>query len=221
MILRRVNKIFAWGYFAVGATRVVILFIALAQVISAFNAVFDGRSLAMMSFDGISLVLSICQIILFIGSIVMVILNSKKQPEVIKGYLMGIGAFVLHFIFSAFILLIFISAFSFVMYIRAGQMINKNNAKGENLLRTNRSDSDLDDYFKNKANEEKDEKEKVQEITQDKTNVIDYKTEKKIQKIDKEIQEWKSLFDSQQIDEELYNLELNRLNEKKNKVLNK
>ena len=88
------------------------------------NIVHGGEVENSSFYSSLSVMVGFVQIAFAIGSIVMIILNIKKQPGIIPGYLMGIGALLIEFIVPSFLLLFFIIA-ECGLYMRAGTLIVK------------------------------------------------------------------------------------------------
>lgn len=126
MSVKKWNEIFGYGLFFVGALKVLLVILVLIQFGINITSIFNGGDINSSSYSNFSTILGFAQIILAIGSIIMIILNIKKEPEVITGYLWGLGAILLEFIVPSFL------AFYFVfvecgMYMKAGtKIINKN-----------------------------------------------------------------------------------------------
>ena len=192
MSLRGINNIFGWGFIIIGALRVLMIFLAILAIFSNLSAIYSGG--AVSSIDNVS-TLSTCigfvQILLGLCSIVMFIINIFKGPEVVSGYGKAIGAFILCIIGEMFSNLL---GFGIIIvasgiYVKAGIDIRENNFK----------------YIKDTKKAKK-----VEENTgwfydevQDTSN--DPKKQKKIAKLNEEINEWKQLLDSGEIDEQTFN----------------
>lgn len=122
MSIKKVNEIFGYGLFIVGAGKTLFVILILINLISAFS----GGIANSENYSSISKIIGFAQLILAMGSIIMIILNKKNQPEVISGYLLGLGALLIEFITPP--ILIFFTAFiECSLYMKAGtKIINEN-----------------------------------------------------------------------------------------------
>lgn len=132
MSLKKINEIFGYSFFIVGALKLLLVILVLIQVGINITAIFNGGNGNSEYYPVFSTIIGFAQIILAIGSIVMIILNIKKQPEVIAGYLWGLGALLIEFITPTIISFyaVFIEC---GMYMKAGTKIkNQNIGSGKN-----------------------------------------------------------------------------------------
>ena len=90
MNLKILNKIFAYGLFGVGALKIISVILVFMQTITILNN--SGGELNYGYFMLFAIVVNWVSILLAIGSIIMIFANSVQQPEVIVGYLWGLGA---------------------------------------------------------------------------------------------------------------------------------
>ena len=130
----------------------------------------------------------------------MLIVNIFKGPEVAPGYGKSIGAFILCIIGELFSNLLGygILIFASGVYIKAGKDIRENNFKYvKDTKRIKKVEENTGWFY-----------DKVQDISNDP------KKQKKIAKINEEIDGWKQLLDSGEIDEQTFNTEKDRLTKK-------
>lgn len=118
MGIKEWNRIFGYGHFIVGASKIILIFLLAPKILSILN----GENVDISSDNFFATLIGFIQIILIIGSIVMIILNMKRQPKIITGYLLGIGAALIEFILPSFILIFFIIA-ECGIYMKAGNKI--------------------------------------------------------------------------------------------------
>ena len=146
MSVKKVNEIFGYGLFIVGALKIILVVLVLAQVGSNITAIFNGGNVESEYYPILSTAIGIAQIILAIGSIVMIIVNMKKQPEVITGYLWGLGALLIEFIAPAIIefYALFVEC---SMYMKAGSKIRNQNIGSDKNYRKIKQDIKNTEWF--------------------------------------------------------------------------
>ena len=126
MSIRKTNEIFGYGYYILGVSKMLFVIYVLMQSIISLITISSGGNGDLGNYSYISIAIGFLQIILGIGSVVMIILNIKKEPEVIKGYLMGLGSLLIEVIIPS-IIFIFVVFLQCVWYMKAGNKIcNKN-----------------------------------------------------------------------------------------------
>ncbi len=205
MNLKTVNEIFGYGLFGVGALKIVFTILVFLQMFTNVNIALNGGDGTDYGYyPTFSIIIGGVQILLAIGSIIMILINSTKQPAVIPGYLWGLGAILIELItpLSIYIFVLFAEC---GMYMKAGHKIRNQNEyyKSEFRPKTSKATIKNTEWFYNDQN------------IQNPQN--DVKKQKRIEKIEKELEEWKQLLDTGEIDEETYNQETNRLIEKEKK----
>ena len=126
MSIKKLNEIFGYGLFIVGALKILLVILVLIQVGTNITAIFNGGSVNSEYYPTLSTTIGFAQLILAFGSIIMIILNIKKQPEVITGYLWGLGALLIEFITPSIISFyaVFVEC---SMYMKAGTKIRNKN----------------------------------------------------------------------------------------------
>jgi len=151
-----------------------------------------------------TLIVEFTEIILAFGSIIMIFVNMKKCPNVIPGYLLGLGALFLEFFvpFSKNIIAILTEC---SMHMSAGAKITRNNLSYVKEQKTSKEMIKNTDWFYSS------------EIKNSDNSKI--KKQQKIAKIEKTISQWKELLDLGEIDENTYIEETNKLKEKQKKIL--
>ena len=205
MNLKTVNEIFGYGLFGVGALKIVFTILVFLQMFTNVNIALNGGDGTDYGYyPTFSIIIGGVQILLAIGSIIMILINSTKQPAVIPGYLWGLGAILIELITPSSIY-IFVLFAECGMYMKAGHKIRNQNEyyKSEFRPKTSKATIKNTEWFYNDQN------------IQNPQN--DVKKQKRIEKIEKELYEWKQLLDTGEIDEETYNQETNRLIEKEKK----
>ena len=129
MSIRKVNEIFGYSAFAVGVLKLLLIILVLVQF---GTSIFNGGSSNSEYFPTFSAIIGFAQIILIISSVIMIVLNRKKEPEVIKGYLYVLGAFLLEIITPP-ILSFYVAFVECSLYMKAGdRIINKNLSGNKN-----------------------------------------------------------------------------------------
>ena len=206
--MKKANQIFGYSLYALGAIKIILVVLMLFTLVANIGTITQGGNVNLFytttAFVTFTIILGFVEIGLVIGSIVMIILNIKKCPEVIIGYVMGLGAVLTEFIFSGLIGL-FIQC---GLYMKGGSKIVKINSN----------------YSYNNGNGPKTTKKQIEDTNwfyedQNQLNsTAQTKNQKKIAKIDKELDEWKELLDSGEIDEQTYNEETSKLVEKKKRL---
>ena len=100
--------------------------LVLLQVGSNITAIFNGGDVKSEYYPSLSTIIGFAQLILAIGSIIMIIVNIKKQPGVIIGYLWGLGTLLIELITPS--MLSFYAVFvECGMYMKAGTKIRNQN----------------------------------------------------------------------------------------------
>ena len=206
MNLKTVNRIFGYGHFGMGAIKIIYTIFLLSQMVTNVNIALNGGEWSYGFFPIITEVINLAQILLTIGSVIMIFVNTIQQPKVIIGYVWGLGAMFLSFIIPSWPWLIIGTFFiQCGMLMKAGTEIMSNSDTYKNEFRPKTSKKtikNIECYYgkKNEQNE-----------------YISEKKKKRMEKLEKELEEWKQLLDTGEIDEETYNQETSRLIEKERK----
>lgn len=203
MRLKVINGIFGYGFFVVGTLKCLFTILVFLQMFTNVNIALNGGDGTNYGYYPIlSLIIGGVQFFLAIGSIVMIFVNSTTQPSVIPGYLWGIGAVLLEIMTGSmmiiYILVIFVEC---GMYVKAGQKImdSNENYKDEFIPETRRKPKNPEWYY-GKRNEQ--------------NEYVSVEKQQRMEKLEKELEEWKQLLDDGEIDEETYNQETSKLIEK-------
>ena len=203
MHLKTVNGIFGYGYLAVGASKCLFTILLLLQMFTNVNIALNGGDGTNYGYyPTVSLILGGAQFFLAIGSIIMIYVNSTTHPSVIPGYLWGLGAVLLELITgSMMIIYILVVFFECGMYVKAGQKIINDNEKykDEYAHKTGPKPKNPEWYY-GKRNEQ--------------NEYVSVEKQQRMEKLEKELEEWKQLLDDGEIDEETYNQETSKLIEK-------
>ena len=205
MNLKTVNEIFGYGLFGIGALKIIFTILVFSQIFINVNIAFNGGDGTDYGYyPTFSMILGGAQLLLAIGSIIMIMVNVTKQPGVIPGYLWGLGAILIELITPSSIY-IFVLFAECGMYMKAGhKIISKNEIyKSEFRPKTSKKIIKNTEWFYNERNE--------------KNGQENVKKQKRMEKLEKELEEWKKLLDNGEIDEETYHQETNRLIEKERK----
>ena len=205
MNLKTVNEIFGYGLFGVGAFKIIFAILVFMKMFTNVNiALNGGNGTDYGYYPMISVLLGGTQILLAVGSIIMIIINATNQPSVIPGYLWGLGAILIELVTPSMIYIL-VQFVECGMYMKAGSKIRDNNKvyKMEYRPKTSKKAIKNTEWFYNNSNAQNRQE-----------NV---KAQKRKEKLEKELEEWKQLLDTGEIDEEIYTQETNRLIEKERK----
>ena len=110
MDIRTVNEIFGYGLFGLGALKIVFTILVFLQMFTNVNIALNGGDGTNYGYYPIfSIILGGAQILIAIGSIIMILINMTKQPAVIPGYLWGLSAILIELITPSSIYIFFYS----------------------------------------------------------------------------------------------------------------
>lgn len=126
MKTEKANEIFGYGFLLVGAFKFILFFLAVMQAFTSIGASLNGANASINNYETFSSIIGFAEIVLLIGSIIMIIINSKEKSKVTIGYLMGLGAILLEF-FVPKLAVIFFILVQCGIYIKAGFMIRNKN----------------------------------------------------------------------------------------------
>lgn len=146
MSVKKLNEIFGYGLFIVGALKILFVILVLIQVGTNITAIFNGGSVNSEYYPAFSTIIGFAQLVLAMGSIIMIILNIKRQPEVITGYLWGLGALLIEFITPS--IMSFYAVFvECSMYMKAGTKIRNKNTGSDKNYRKIKQDMKNTEWF--------------------------------------------------------------------------
>lgn len=146
MSVKKLNEIFGYGLFIVGALKILFVILVLIQVGTNITAIFNGGSVNSEYYPALSTIIGFAQLVLAMGSIIMIILNIKRQPEVITGYLWGLGALLIEFITPS--IMSFYAVFvECSMYMKAGTKIRNKNTGSDKNYRKIKQDMKNTEWF--------------------------------------------------------------------------
>lgn len=149
MNVKKLNEIFGYAHYIVGVLKILLLILAVIQIILNLNAISSGEY-ADVDYMPFSTTIGFAQLILAVGSIVMIILNTKEQPEVIPGYLLGLVPVVIELILPPIVLFFFIFV-EYGMYMKAGNKIRNINISGnKSYKKVKQSVHDTDWFYEEK-----------------------------------------------------------------------
>lgn len=200
--MRKVNSFFGHALFFIGALKIIFSLLIIVQLFININSIFNGGSYGFGYFPIFSLLIGLTQFIIGAGSILMILLNMTNNPKVIPGYLLGLGALLIE-LFTPSMLYILVLFAECGMYMKAGSKIIRENSSFE---------------IKSTKTSIKENTNKNTEWFYSAQSSQKAKNEKKISMLEEELKEWKQLLDAGQVDEESYDFETNKLNEKINKL---
>lgn len=146
MSIKKLNEIFGYGLFIVGTLKILLVILVLIQVGTNIAAIFNGESVDSEYYSTFSTIIGFAQLILAFGSIIMIILNIKRQPEVITGYLWGLGALLIEFITPS--IMSFYAVFvECGLYMKAGTKIRNKNVGSDKNYRKIKQDIKNTEWF--------------------------------------------------------------------------
>lgn len=206
MNLKTVNRIFGYGLFGVGAVKIIYTIFLLSQIATNVNSAFNGGEWNYGFFSLIIEVINLVQVLLMIGSAIMIFVNIKEQPKVIKGYAWGLGSMLVTYIIPSWPwLIIGTLILQCGMLMKAGTEIMSTSDTYKNEFKPKMSNKTIKntEWYLGKKNEQ--------------NEYVSEKKQKRMEKLEKEIEEWKQLLDTGEIDEETYNQETSKLIEKERK----
>lgn len=125
MNLKKVNEFFGYAHSIVGVLKIILIILVLIQINTTMSETLNGKEVSADYYPTFSTTIGFAQIILAVGSIIMIIFN-KKNSEVILGYLLGLGALLIEFITPA-IIFFYISFAQCGLYMKAGSKIRDKN----------------------------------------------------------------------------------------------
>lgn len=206
MNLKKINRIFGYGLFGIGAIKIIYTIFLLSKISNNVNSAFNGGEWNYGFFSLIITVINLVQVLLMIVSAIMIFVNIKEQPKVIKGYAWGLGSMLVTYIIPSWPwLIIGTLILQCGMLMKAGTEIMSNSDTYKNEFKPKMSNKTIKntEWYLGKKNEQ--------------NEYISEKKQKRMEKLEKELEEWKQLLDTGEIDEETYHQETNRLIEKERK----
>ena len=197
-ILHYINKC------RLGAIKIIYTIFLLSQMVTNVNIALNGGEWSYGFFPIIAQVISLVQTLLTISSIIMIFVNITQQPKVIKGYVWGLGAMLVPYIIPSW-LTIGALIVQCGMLMKAGTEIMSTSDTYKNEFKPKMSNKTIKntEWYLGKKNEQ--------------NEYISEKKQKRMEKLEKELAEWKQLLDTGEIDEETYHQETSRLIEKERK----
>ena len=199
MSVKKFNELFANIYIVTGLLKAVFCFAVFFKMITNVISIFNGGGWDYNNFLEVSNIIGFLQFFLIIVSIVMVFVNIERIPGVIPGYLFGLLPPLIE-IFTPTFIYVYVVFPNCCLYISAGYKIKRKNSDGRTEIKTSRKKIRNTNWFY------KDNSKQIEKMERNKLMA------------EKEIEEWKELLASGEIDEETYNLEEKRLQEKINKL---
>ncbi len=179
MNVKKANEFFGYALFTLGALKIIALIIIIANIVTNLNSIFSGGSASYEYLPtSFTTALSYAELILIIGSVVMIILNMKKQKEVVIGYLYVLGAVLIELIAPS-IMSIGVVIVQSSMYMKAaGKIRSKNSLFDERNDSNKKLVKNTEWFFAEENNHSKNVQEEPQEIkpTEDTNNILDENT---------------------------------------------
>lgn len=170
MNLRKVNNLFGYGLFLIGAGKVIILIVGIMIFLLSFssNSAIDMTSVTTI----ISGILGFLQIVLAVGSVIMILLNINSEGEgIITGYLLGLGALFIELITPSF-LLIFVFFLECSMYMTAGNKVRNKNPDYKSENKVSKKMIENTDWFYSDDYEKRGKKDKIEQKQSKEQNVF-------------------------------------------------
>ena len=206
MNLKKINRIFGYGLFGIGAIKIIYTIFLLSKISNNVNSAFNGGEWNYGFFSLIITVINLVQVLLMIVSAIMIFVNIMEQPKVIKGYAWGLGSMLVTYIIPSWPwLIIGTLILQCGMLMKAGTEIISTSDTYKNEFKPKMSNKTIKntEWYLGKKNEQ--------------NEYVSEKKQKRMEKLEKEIEEWKKLLDTGEIDEETYNQETSKLIEKERK----
>ena len=206
MNLKKINRIFGYGLFGIGAIKIIYTIFLLSKISNNVNSAFNGGEWNYGFFSLIITVINLVQVLLMIVSAIMIFVNIMEQPKVIKGYEWGLGSMLVTYIIPSWPwLIIGTLILQCGMLMKAGTEIMSTSDTYKNEFKPKMSNKTIKntEWYLGKKNEQ--------------NEYISEKKQKRMEKLEKELEEWKQLLDTGEIDEETYYQETNKLIEKERK----
>lgn len=122
--VKKLNEIFGYVFLGVGSVKILLLVLAFLKFGTDVALIVKGGSATSGDYNTFSAILGFVEIILAIASIVMIILNAKRQTGAIVSYSLGIGALVLEFLIPSSLSILFVFV-EVGMYLKAGNNLLK------------------------------------------------------------------------------------------------
>ena len=204
MNLKKINRIFGYGLFGMGAIKIIYTIFLLSQMVTNVNIALNGGEWSYGYFAIIAQIIGLLQRVTTIGCVIMILVNVMQQPKAVMGYVWGLGAALVPYIIPSW-LTIGALIVQCGMLMKAGTEIMSNSDTYKNEVKPKRNDKTIKntEWYLGKKNEQ--------------NEYISEKKQKRMEKLEKELEEWKQLLDTGEIDEETYYQETNKLIEKERK----
>lgn len=122
--VKKLNEIFGYVFLGVGSVKILLLVLAFLKFGTDVALIVKGGSATSGDYSAFSAILGFVEIVLAIASIVMIILNVKRQAGAIVSYSLGIGALVLEFLIPSSLSILFVFV-EVGMYLKAGNNLLK------------------------------------------------------------------------------------------------
>ena len=204
MNLKKINRIFGYGLFGMGAIKIIYTIFLLSQMVTNVNIALNGGEWSYGYFAIIAQIIGLLQRVTTIGCVIMILVNVMQQPKAVMGYVWGLGAALVPYIIPSW-LTIGALIVQCGMLMKAGTEIMSTSDTYKNEFKPKMSNKTIKntEWYLGKKNEQ--------------NEYISEKKQKRMEKLEKELEEWKQLLDTGEIDEETYNQETSRLIEKERK----
>lgn len=150
MKVKKVNEFFGYAFFTLGVLKMLLLILVLAKLTSNLNSIASGGNVDLNYYTMFSTIVGFAQLILALGSIIMIILNIKTQPKVIPGYLWAFVALLIEFIMPS-IAIVYTSFIASGIYMKSGIAIrNKNLGYEKNYSQRKKEIANTDWFYSDK-----------------------------------------------------------------------
>lgn len=206
MDLKNTNNYLGNAFLALGFLKAVLFVLVAIKLLSAFT---NGTDIQTSYYELFTQFLGLLEILLFISSIVMIFINVKKETYVVKGYAYGLLAFIIEIITPG---ILKIGAFFFecILLIKAGNKIKEDNEHTKTRTKTSKQMIKSTNWFYADEKNDKTNKNSEQKIN---------KYEKRLIRLEEEINAWKQLLNNGEINREIYEEEISKINIKQ-EILN-
>lgn len=148
MSLKKVNEFFGISLLIIGILKILLMIFIFIQSGSAAVSTVTGGEAKLFDASSFSDILGIVQIVFAICSIFMIVINIKKYPDVIIGYVIGLVALGLEIILPAIVFFIY-GFVEGVLYINASNKIRNKKFNLFNIEEDSNQKIESTDWFYN------------------------------------------------------------------------
>lgn len=202
MSLSKINSFMGYVFMLIGAAKAILIIMIFSKMTISLSLLFSGLDLTELYYPLFCWRIKFFEMVFGIIAIILIVPNYLYQEKLIKPYAATVGAWFVDFITPS-ILAIIVIFFICCIYFKAGNTILRlNTDPGEKKRKNKKLAKRTASFYNGIGNKKMTNQEKIEA----------FRTE-----IKSEMQEWKELLDSGEIDLESYNQEIDRLEKKAQK----